>query len=180
MAAPSTDKLDLHEAPPWDWILGDGAFNCEILDGERLSLPPFMEVQWRLPNWAQTLHSAIIDHLCGRSLIEVAHKVARIKFGSTFLCFEGFDRCLDSWCVLNGRSSHRLANKFGFHLRVCHYGPIVRPQWQNLHVGPNSRPIPPKNNDGNAKLLGNVVGNEGVNLVGDDPHQAFYDNPCET
>lgn len=128
------EDLDLN-AVQWDWITGDGSLDYEILYVERLPLPPSMDVQSGYQNWAQTLHSATTDNLRGCSPVEVSQEAARIKLGSTFSCFEEFDRCLDSWCVLNGRSSHRYANKFSFCLKMCRCGPLVRPPWWNLAIG---------------------------------------------
>lgn len=60
---------------------------------------------------------------------------------------------------MDGGSSHRLESKFGFRLRVCRYGPVVRPRWQtqtrpstsvhqppgNVHIGEDKGPQPPGN-----------------------------------
>lgn len=108
---------DLQFGPlEWDWILGDGPLDCKILNIERLPLSPSTQVQGRFKNWVQTLHLGTSENLWGRSPTEVDDEVAIIKFGSTFDEFDEFDRCLDSWCILNGKSSHCLETKLSFHL----------------------------------------------------------------
>lgn len=68
----------------------------------------------------------------GRSLEEVERKVARIQMGNLFTALKQFDQCLCSWCVLNGRVTHKVKTPWNFGLRVCRYSSHVRCQW---HVG---------------------------------------------
>lgn len=125
MVDPPTPQLDLNEEPQWDWILRDAVVKVNILDGERTPLPPSMQVQTHYQNRVATLHSEPTDNLRGRFPVEVADKASKIKLGSTFNSFVNFDHCLDSSCVMNGRSSHKMAPKRAFQVRDYHYGPIV-------------------------------------------------------
>lgn len=71
--------------------------------------------------------------------MEVTEEVNRNRLGCTFRSFEDFDHYLDSWCILNGRSSHRLETKKSFRLQVCRYGSVVRPRWRCTIAGSSSR-----------------------------------------
>lgn len=113
------------EVDGWEWIAVDAPIHMEI---ERLPFPLSTMLQGRHKNWGATPQSTSIETLRGRSLAEVTDEDNQIKLGAHFGCFDEFDRCLDSWCVLNGRSSHRLESKWHFCLWVCRCGPTVRPR----------------------------------------------------
>lgn len=110
MADPSTGQInDIPEG--WNWVPGDGPIEIEVPNGERLPLPPSTQLQGRYRNWTSTLNSGQADNLRGRSIVEVQEEANRVKLGGQFASFDEFDRCVDSWCVMNGCNSHHLATK---------------------------------------------------------------------
>lgn len=110
---------DDFEEDGWQRITADAPIEVDILNSEWLPLPPNTVLQDHYQNWATTLQSGIVDNLRGRSHVEVIEEANQIKMGSTFSDFEEFDQCLDSWCVVNGRSSVHLESKWTFRLRFC-------------------------------------------------------------
>lgn len=63
-------------------------------------------------------------------ILTVKQEGSRIRLGEHFTCFQDFDRCLDSWCFVNGRSAARLKTKKTHCVRVCRFGDTVRPAWR--------------------------------------------------
>lgn len=55
----------------------------------------------------------------------VEAEAARIRKGERFNNFQEFDRCLDSWAVMNGRVVYRLKTFPHFVTRVCRFNKLV-------------------------------------------------------
>lgn len=102
-----------------EWRGGDGPFNVYIPDSERVSPPPSSIAQGRFSNWKNDLDW--VPNLREKSLEEVQREAARIKKGEYFTSFKDFQRCLDSWCILGGRSSKKVKSKKDCLVRICHF-----------------------------------------------------------
>lgn len=113
MELPHDDAVE----PFWEWMPGDVDFEFEIPDSERVPGTRVLE----------SIESENCANLRGRSLDEVLREASRIKLGGSFHSFAEFDRCLDSWCVVNGRAAHRFKTRKDLCVRVCRFGPKVRP-----------------------------------------------------
>ncbi|KAL3682826.1 hypothetical protein R1sor_000848 [Riccia sorocarpa] len=66
-------------------------------------------------------------NLEGKTLREVEEAAERIKIGEKFISFDDFEYCLDCWCALHLRSSHKFKILPTCRVRVCRYG---RPLWK--------------------------------------------------
>lgn len=73
----------------------------------------------------------------------VSKEAARIRLGEIFVSFAEFDRCLQSWGVLNGRASHRYATRSDRAIRVCRFGKTVRRHCKDLTTDPTVNTSPP-------------------------------------
>lgn len=127
------------EEPPWEWIKWDEEIQYDIPDDERLLLPPSTRVQGRYTDWRPILSEENwLSDLRGQTLQEVTAKATHIQMDEMFSSFKEFDRCLDSWGVLNGRANYRVKTRKKTCLQTCRYGPNVRPPWRT----PSTQPPP--------------------------------------
>ncbi|KAL3698659.1 hypothetical protein R1sor_012735 [Riccia sorocarpa] len=58
----------------------------------------------------------------GKTLHEVEEAARRIRFGEVFASFNEFELCLDCWCVVNMRASHKFKRNPDCRVRICRYG----------------------------------------------------------
>ncbi|KAL3694037.1 hypothetical protein R1sor_007688 [Riccia sorocarpa] len=58
----------------------------------------------------------------GKTLHEVEVAARRIRFGEVFASFNEFELCLDCWCVVNMRASHKFKRNPDCRVRICSYG----------------------------------------------------------
>ncbi|KAL3684655.1 hypothetical protein R1sor_002677 [Riccia sorocarpa] len=57
-----------------------------------------------------------------KTLHEVEEATGRIRFGEVFASFKEFELCLDCWCVVNMRASHKFKRNPDCRVRICRYG----------------------------------------------------------
>ncbi|KAL3701488.1 hypothetical protein R1sor_019510 [Riccia sorocarpa] len=57
----------------------------------------------------------------GKTLHEVEEAARRIRFGEVFTYFNEFELCLDCWCVVNMRASHKFKMNPDCRVRICRY-----------------------------------------------------------
>ncbi|KAL3694884.1 hypothetical protein R1sor_008535 [Riccia sorocarpa] len=58
----------------------------------------------------------------GKTLHEVEVAARRIRFGEVFASLNEFELCLDCWCVVNMRASHKFKRNPDCRVRICRYG----------------------------------------------------------
>ncbi|KAL3680918.1 hypothetical protein R1sor_023874 [Riccia sorocarpa] len=62
--------------------------------------------------------SPVFSHV----LNAVEEAAGRIRFGEVFASFNEFELCLDCWCVVNMRASHKFKRNPDCRVRICRYG----------------------------------------------------------
>ncbi|CAM6101011.1 unnamed protein product [Calypogeia fissa] len=63
--------------------------------------------------------------LNGRTLEEVQREAQHIRLDEEFLSFQDFNRCLDSWGVINHRAVARYKTSKNVHIRKCPFGKLA-------------------------------------------------------
>ncbi|KAL3694220.1 hypothetical protein R1sor_007871 [Riccia sorocarpa] len=76
-----------------------------------------------LENWQRSARNVRGEmDIGGKTLHEVEEAAGRIRFGEVFASFNEFELCLDCWCVVNMRASHKFKRNPDCRVRICRYG----------------------------------------------------------
>ncbi|KAL3692160.1 hypothetical protein R1sor_005811 [Riccia sorocarpa] len=75
-----------------------------------------------LENWQRSARNIRGEMDIGdKTLHEVEEAVRRICFGEVFASFKEFELCLDCWCAVNMRASHKFKRNPDCRVRICRY-----------------------------------------------------------
>ncbi|CAM6102768.1 unnamed protein product [Calypogeia fissa] len=114
----------------FSWDLSGGENDLDMPDSEKIISPPssatVAEAVGRPRNSILGLTESLIPDLKGRSAEEVEREASKIRDRQYFSSFREFDRCMDSWGIMNGRTFSKHKTNDNFRVRLCRYGKTVR------------------------------------------------------
>ncbi|KAL3681803.1 hypothetical protein R1sor_024759 [Riccia sorocarpa] len=86
----------------------------------------------------------------GKTLHEVEEAARRIRFVEVFASFNEFELCLDCWCVVNMRASHKFKRNPDCRVQICRYGLPARKkgvgkscEWTSSELSGSSQGLEP-------------------------------------
>lgn len=103
--------------------------------------------------------------------LSVHNEVQQIKLGAVFQSFEEFDRCIDSWGVINHRSVVRYKTTLDLAIWSCRFAKVVRPLSQKRTKGPGTASSEVSDSDSGVDPVGkDCTTEEDITNVSHDQH----------